>query len=130
VQNEREMVGTCFYYDTFPKGQHLWVVLAPSVDEPNSFICVNLETKRDNSDPTCIVRQGEHPNLPKPESAVLYVFARDLPLRLISRLQTEQRIPKMSDALLLKIQTAALTDDSKLKIKFKKAIQKYLGISS
>jgi hypothetical protein len=27
------VVGSCFYYDTFPKGEHLFVVLAPVLDQ-------------------------------------------------------------------------------------------------
>lgn len=130
LRSEREMVGTCFYHDTFPKGQHLFVVLAPSIDEENSFVCVNIETKREQSDPTCLVSQGEHPNLTNPVSAVVYGLARDLPLRLIERLQNEQRLPQMRPDVLLRIQKAALTDDSRLKIKYKKAIQKHLGIAA
>ena len=36
------MVGSCFYYDTFPKGQHLFVVLAPSLEQEDWFLCVNI----------------------------------------------------------------------------------------
>jgi hypothetical protein len=124
------MVGSCFYYDTPPKGKHFFVVLAPSIDEPNSFVCVNIETYRVGSDPTCLVHQGEHPNLTKPKSAVVYGLARDLPRRLIERLQKEQKLPKMGATVLLRIQNAPLTNDSRLKNKYKTAIQKHLEVTT
>jgi hypothetical protein len=123
------MVGTCFYYDTPPKGSHLWVVLAPSIDEPNSFVCVNVETRREKSDTTCLLLRGEHQEFTNPESVVVYAFARDLPIRLIDRLQKQQNFPKMGDDVLRRIQTASLTDDSALKNKFKKSIQRHLGMA-
>jgi hypothetical protein len=122
------MVGSCFFFDTPPNGQHLFVVLAPSLEEPDSFICVNIETRRDKSDSTCLINEGEHPDLTKEVSAVVYQFARDLPRRLIERLQREQQLPNFSPQLLRRIQTAPLTDDSRLRNKYKTAIKHHLGL--
>jgi hypothetical protein len=123
------VVGSCFFFDTPPNGQHLFVVLAPSPDEPDSFVCVNIETRRDKSDLTCLVNRGEHPNLPNEVSAVVYQFARDLPRRLIERLKREQQLPDASPQLLNRIQTAPLTDESRLRNKYKKAIKTHLGLT-
>jgi hypothetical protein len=120
------MVGKCFYYDTFPNDEHLFVVVSPSLNREGWFLCVNITTKRDGSDTTCEVYQNEHPNLPKPVSVVVYGQARELPIALIQRLTETQQVPKMSDALLLRIQQAPLTDYSRLKKAFKNAIVAYL----
>jgi len=121
------MVGECFYYETFPNDEHLFVVVAPILNKEGWFLCVNITTKRDGSDTTCEVHQHEHPNLSKPVSVVVYSQARELPIALIKRLTGEQQLPKMSDALLLRIQQAPLTDYSRLKKSFKNAIATYLG---
>jgi hypothetical protein len=123
------VVGSCFFFDTPPNGQHLFVVLAPSLDEADSFICVNIETRRVSSDPTCLVNRGEHPNLTNEVSAVVYQFARDLPRRLIERLQREQQLQNVSPQLLRRIQTAPLTDESRLRNKYKQAIKTHLGLT-
>ena len=119
------MVGQCFFYDTPPNGEHLFVILADSLTS-EGFICVNITEKHDESDATCELFQGEHPNLTKPVSVVGYGFARELPLRLIQRLIARQSLPSMKPDILKRIQNAALCDESRMKKGFQEAIQAQL----
>ena len=47
------------------KGDHLWVVLAQVPNFPDyldrNLLVVNLTTKRDGCDTSCIIQRGEHP---------------------------------------------------------------------
>jgi hypothetical protein len=119
------MIGGCFYFQTPPHGQHLFVVLAPSLEQRGWFICANITTRREGSDTTCQLLPGDHPQIVAP-SVVLYAEARELPLPLVSRLMREQQFPKMDHPVLLRIQQAALGDDCRIKKKFRMAIQEYL----
>jgi hypothetical protein len=124
------MIGQCFYYDTPPKGEHLFVVLAPSLERKGWFLCANLTTKKDdseNTDTTCELYRGQHQELTAPVSIVVYREAREMPLPLIQRETQRQGLPKFEGALLLRIQTSPLTDASRLKKGFRKTIQKFLG---
>lgn len=121
------MIGACFFYDTFPKGEHLFVVVAESAETPNWQICVNITTKRPNCDVSCELLKGEHPELTKPISVVHYSHAREFPSRLIDRLVRAQKLAPMNDAVLRRIQTAALGPDSRMKRPFQDSIRKQLG---
>jgi hypothetical protein len=123
------MIGQCFYYDTPPNDKHLFVVLAPCLENKGRFVCVNITTKKDdseNTDTTCELRQGEHQELISPVSIVLYADARSLPPDLIRRLMGEQKLPPFEGDLLLRIQTAPLPETSRLKKGFRKSIKQYL----
>lgn len=120
------VVGKCFYYDTPPKGQHLFVVLAPSDQEEGYFICANITEKRELSDTACELVFGCHPALTKPVSIVNYGMARSLPLCLIERLTKRRAIADFTGALLYRIQTIGIAEDSQLPNKFKIAVKAYL----
>lgn len=120
------MIGKCFYYDTPPIGQHLFVVLAPSVEQKGWFVCVNITTRRTGSDTTCELYNGDHPNLTEPVSVVVYGQARELPLPLIERCLREQSLPSMSTNVLLRIQQGALVKSSRMKKKLQDSIRKHL----
>jgi hypothetical protein len=122
------MPGRCFYYDTPPNDRHLFVILAPSLDDEDKFICVNITTRRAGSDTTCELAAGDHPELTNPASVVLYGSARELPRALIQRLTAEQRIPNMPPEVLFRIQNAPLFPASRLKNKYKEAIAHHLGL--
>jgi hypothetical protein len=123
------MVGQCFYYQTPPKGRHLFVVLAPDLENKGWFVCANISTKKeDNSDTTCELYQGEHQTLTSPVSVVVYAEARSMPPPLITRLMQQQKLPPFEGELLLRIQRAPLSETSRLKKGFKRAIERHLGI--
>lgn len=119
------MIGECFFYDTPPNGKHMFIVLAPSMQKKGWFICTNVTEKRDGSDTSCELLQGEHPNLTKPISIVNYALTRELPLPLIARLIEAQQLPKMGEQPLLRIQQQALGDMSRMKKNYQDAIRKY-----
>lgn len=124
------MIGKCFYYDTPPNDRHLFVVLAPSLELKGWFVCANITTKKhdsENTDTTCELYQGQHQELTSPISIVVYREVREMPLPLIERLTHEQNLPPFAGVLLLKIQQSPLSDASRLKKGFKKAIQQHLG---
>jgi hypothetical protein len=120
------MIGNCFYYQTPPSGSHLFVVLAPSLEKRGWFICVNITTARADCDTTCQLFEGEYQELTARVSVVAYGLTRELPLPLISRCMRDQRLPRMDDDLLLRIQQAALHDDSRMKKGFQQAVRAHL----
>jgi hypothetical protein len=122
------MTGDCFFYDTFPNGEHLFVVLAPSVESPGWHICVNITTKRPNCDVSCELLKGEHPQLTQPVSVVNYSHARELPSGLTDRLTKAQKLPRLNEGVLLRIQMAALGENSRMKRRFQISIRKQLGL--
>lgn|ERR1039458_9946993 len=124
------MIGECFYYDTPPKGKHLFVILAPNLEQKGWFVCANITTKKDNSettDTTCELYQGEHQELTSPVSIVVYAEARSMPPGLIKRLMGEQKLPPFEGDLLLRIQKSPLSETSRLKKGFQKSIKQHLG---
>jgi len=121
------MIGKCFYYDGFQTVSHLFVVLCPSLEDPDTYICVNLTTKREGSDPTCEIRADEHPSLTSPISVAYYALAKEFPAALIERLSLG--ISDMRSDVLARIQKSPLTDESRLKIRYKKALLAYLNAS-
>jgi hypothetical protein len=121
------MVGNCFYYQTPPAEDHLFVVLAPSREHADAFVCVNITARREGSDTTCELLRGEYQELTEPVSIPLYGFARELPLALISRLMREQQLPKIGDELLLRIQRAAALETSRMKKQYRRAVREYLN---
>jgi hypothetical protein len=124
------MIGQCFYHDTPPKGSHLYVVLAPDLEHNGCFVCANITTKKDdseNSDLSCVLRQGEHQELTHPVSIVVYAEARSMPARFIQRLMGEQKLPPFKGDLLLRIQMAPLSETSRLKKGFRKSIKQHLA---
>jgi hypothetical protein len=72
--------------------------------------------------------QGEHQELTSPVSVVVYGQAREIPAPLIERLTQKQKLPRINDDLLFRIQKSALMDISRMKKKFQGAIRKQLGI--
>lgn len=122
------MVGSCFYYSAFCERDHLWIAIAPIVERPEYFLCVNVSTKRENSDLTCELKRGEHPGLTSEASVIVYAQAREFPLAMIQRLSVEQKVAAMPAQVLLKIQKAPLNETSRLPNKFKKCIKAHLLI--
>lgn len=120
------MVGQSFFYDTPPHGEHLFVVLAPSLEQAGWFICVNISTLRVGSDTTCELLAGEHERLTSPVSVVIYAAARELPPALIARSCQRQALAPFDPALLARVQNAALSAGSRMKKGFQKAVRAWL----
>lgn len=120
------MVGSCFYYDTPPHGEHPWVVLSPG-SKPGWFICVNITTKRTGVLSSCELLRGEHPILKSMVSIPVLNRARELPLPLIQRLAARSGFPKFDPALLARIHAAAIAVDSSLPIPLKRTLLSFLS---
>src|SRR6478735_5409069 len=74
--------------------------------------------------PTCILLKGEHPDLYSEASVVLYAQTRELPRALIERLSKD--VAEMDSQILLKIQTAPLGKNSRLKNAYKEMLVNFL----
>lgn len=121
------MVGQCFFYATPPHGEHLFVVLAPSLERAGWFICANISTLRPGSDTTCKLLASEHERLTNPVSVVIYAEARELPAALIQRCCQQQSLESFAPALLTRIHSGALSGGSRMKKGFQKAVRAHLG---
>ena len=55
--------------------EHLWVVLSAVEESTGQVLAVNLTTRRHNSDPTTVIRPGEHPFITR-ETVAAYFDAR------------------------------------------------------
>ena len=64
--------------------EHLWIVLTIP-DQDNKAVCVNVTSKRDDSDETLVLKPGDHPFITK-ESVVHYEDARVMDLTLVNQL--------------------------------------------
>ncbi len=120
------MIGQCFYHPTPPTGEHLYVVVAPSIEESAWFLCVNVTTKKGGSETTCELLRGEHPCLIEEISVVAYAWAREFPKQVIERNIARQKLDPFENPLLLKIQQSALSPTSRLRKKFQAAIVEFL----
>ena len=111
-------VGDTFFNINVGTLNHLWVVIARSND--GQLAIVNLTTRRDDSDETCLISQGEHPFV-KHDTAVHYSMGQLVEESVLETLQEhkhlQMRVPASSE-LLHRIQQGAL--DSKFT---KQAIQ-------
>jgi len=108
----------------------LFVVLAASMETQGWYLCVNITAKRPNCDVSCELLKGEHPQLTKPVSVVNYSQARELPSGLIDRLTTAQKLAKMDERVLWRIQRAALGENSRMKRRFQNSVRKHLGLAN
>jgi hypothetical protein len=111
-------IGDCFWQATWPSyAEHLWVVIAA---HEGKALIVNFSTLRNQPDPSCVVKAGEHPNITK-DSVVLYHYAREADPELIRSNIANGRLKPgvpFSGDLLLRILAGALKSKS-LRAKFK-----------
>ena len=71
-------VGDTFLLPKPRQVEHLWIVLEGE-DEEGQILCVNITTKREDSDSTVILQPGEH-GFVKHESVVHFEDARWMPM--------------------------------------------------
>lgn len=80
-------LGDAFLINTPPNGQHLYIAIANI--SHNSYLFVNVTTKRVNSDTSCILVPGTGvPEFITRESIVAYKFAREIDDFSLARLIT------------------------------------------
>lgn len=123
-------LGDAFLLDTPPNGQHLYIAIAKTSE--SKYLFVNVTTRRDSSEPTCVLLPG--PGVPKfivCESVIAYRFAREIDAVQLATLVTPGiPIPKgsCSSSILSKIQQGGLAS-KRLKNSYKAALQTFLGLS-
>lgn len=98
--------GDTFLLGGFQLTDHLWVVVCGPADDPPSVVIVSCTTRRDWSDTTVVLDQGDHPFLSH-ETVIMYSDARIIPVRNIE-MQFERRMiviqPPMDEGVLRRIQ--------------------------
>lgn len=89
--------------------EHLYIIISPIIEERVLF--VNVTTKKESSDTTCILKKGDHPFI-RHDSVINYGDAKDTEVKLIKK-AIETKLfalqDPISDALLKRIQQGALT---------------------
>ncbi|ETR69586.1 MAG: hypothetical protein OMM_09469 [Candidatus Magnetoglobus multicellularis str. Araruama] len=119
-------IGETFLLSTPPNDMHLFVVIAPT--QNGNYICVNVTTKRNNSDTSCVLQSCDHPFI-NHDSVINYKRAREINPATIHNLINNgncyRRTPVSADVL-YRIQQGGI-NSTRLKKKLKKALRKYLN---
>lgn len=124
-------LGDAFLINTAPNGEHLYIAIAQTSE--NSYLFVNVTTRRESSDTACILLPG--PDIPRfivRESVIAYQYAREIDATELAVLITVgSPIPKGSCSadVLKQIQQGGLASQ-RLKNKYKTALKAFLGIPS
>jgi hypothetical protein len=122
-------LGDAFLIDTPPTGEHLYIAIAQT--SASNYLFVNVTTRRNNSETSCILQPG--PDVPcfiTRESVIAYQFARDMDAaQLASLITVGSPIPKgrCSMAVLAQIQQGGLAS-KRLTNKHKTALKSFLGV--
>jgi hypothetical protein len=123
-------LGDAFLLDTPPNGEHLYIAIAQTSE--NNYLFVNVTTRRNNSEASCILMPGSDvPSFIIRESVVAYQFAREMDaIELASLITVGSPIPKgsCSATILERIQQGGLAS-KRLKNRYKTALKAFLGIS-
>ena len=121
-------LGDAFLLNTPPNGQHLYIAIA-KISE-SSYLFVNVTSRRDKSDTSCVLQPGSGvPTFISRESVIAYQYAREIQEQELDKLITPgSPIPKdsCSPDILEKIQQGGLTS-KRLAKKYKKALKAFLN---
>lgn len=122
-------LGDAFLIDTPPNGEHLYIAIAQT--SGSNYLFVNVTTRRNSSETTCILLPGSGvPSFIVRESVVAYQFAREMDATELAGLITVgSPIPKGSCSMpvLTQIQQGGLVS-KRLRNKYKTALKAFLGI--
>ena len=122
-------LGDAFLLDTPPNREHLYIAIAQTSE--NSYLFVNVTSRRPNSDSACVLVPGSGlPSFIVRESVVAYQFAREMNATELAGLITAgSPIPKGSCSafVLAQIQQGGLVS-KRLKNKYKTALKNFLGM--
>lgn len=123
-------LGDAFLIDTPPNGEHLYIAIA-QISE-NKYLFVNVTTRRNSSEATCVLLPGTGiPSFIVRESVIAYQFAREIDaIELSSLITVGSPIPKgaFSITVLAQIQQGGLAS-TRLRNRYKIALKAFLGIS-
>jgi len=116
-------IGDAYLLSTPPNDKHLFVVIAPTRD-----LCVNVTSKRNNSDTSCILQQGDHPFI-RHDSVINYKKAREVDPAVVQNQISRgncQQYQHVSSTVLNRIQQGGLTS-TRLKNKYKNYLNSFLN---
>ncbi len=119
-------VGDVFLLTTPPNDKHLFVIIAPT--QNGKYLCVNVTSKRDNSDTSCILQQGDHPFV-RHDSVIAYRKAREVDAAVIQNQIDRgncQQYQPFSSKVLNRIQQGGLSS-TRLKNKYKNYLNSFLN---
>jgi hypothetical protein len=88
-------LGDAFLLETPPNGQHLYIAIAPTLE--NKYLFVNLTTRKSCSETACILQPNTTgmPSFIKTESVIAYQYAREIDTcQLNLEICVGSRIPK------------------------------------
>jgi hypothetical protein len=120
-------VGDTFLLSIPPNDKHLFVVIAPA--RSGKYLCVNLTSKRNNSDTSCVLQPGDHPFV-KHESVINYKDTREVDPAVIQNQISRgnsQPYQSVSSEVLNRIQQGGLIS-KRLKNKYKEYLRIFLKI--
>lgn len=124
-------IGDAFLLVTPPNVPHLFIAIAPTSN--NKYLFVNLTTRKDWSDTTCILQPNTTgmPSYVKKESVIAYQEAREMDAHeLYLKICEGSRIPKCTfpPDILDTVQKGFLASNRVAPI-HKRALKRFLGIS-
>ena len=121
-------LGDAFLLNTPPYGEHLYIAIAKT--SANKYLFVNVTSRRENSETTCILNPSpELPSFIRRESVIAYQFAREMSAEDLVKLVTPgSPIPKgsCSASMLEKIQQGGLIS-KRLSNRYKTALRNFLA---
>jgi hypothetical protein len=121
-------LGDAFLLDTPPYGEHLYIAIAKTSE--NKYLFVNVTSRRENSETTCILNPSpELPPFIRRESVIAYQFAREMSATDLAKLVTpDSAISKgsCSASMLEKIQQGGLIS-RRLSNRYKTALRNFLA---
>jgi len=109
-------IGDAFLLSTPPNDKHLFVVVTPT--QNGKYLCVNVISKRNNSDTFCVLQQGDHPFI-RHDSVINYKKAREVDPAVIQN-------QSVSSAVLNRIQHGGIIS-RRLKNKYKNYLNSFLN---
>ena len=119
-------IGDAFLLSTPPNDKHLFVVIAPT--QNGKYLCVNVTSKPNNSDTSCVLQQSDHPFI-RHDSVINYKKAREVDPAVIQN-QIDRgnciQYQSVSSAVLNRIQQGGMTS-TRLKNKYKNYLNSFLS---
>lgn len=119
-------IGDAFLLSTPPNDKHLFVVIAPT--QNGKYLCVNVTSKRNNSDISCVLQQSDHPFI-KHDSVINYKKAREVEPAVIQNQISRGnciQYQSVSSSVLKRIQEGGIIS-KKLKNKYKNYLNSLLN---
>jgi hypothetical protein len=122
-------VGDAFLLTTPPNDRHLYISIAQISDD--SYLFVNVSTRRENSETTCILMpSSDVPQFIKNESVIVYKYARKISIVEIEKLMAQGECTTKgccSTNIIEQIQQGGLVS-KRLSNKYKTVLKTFLNI--